>query len=213
MISEKITVANSSNEELKIELFNSMVKANYIAEINSVTTEKIEYSVSRGRNKTKVIISRSRHTGHQVNLMVAHRQQISAAAYNTYQSRRNRGGNLGRTSYFKYYIMFIVGLYIFNFVRSQFTGNESIFQSNFFLYLFLSLLVLVLSYYFYFKPQLKISNLKSKEIFDREIFDFVKASLISYTESRPSVIKKCWNCFEEINVNEIFCPVCGKQIK
>ena len=204
MISKSIVVDNTTQEEFNNQVTTILHQNAYRYDVGSSTDISLILYIEQGNMKTKVSLERNPHKPSLLTIKADALHYEYVGKYNKHQKNTSNRNNSGRGGFYRYYFYFIIfgavatGLYyLFDLLFPQ---DEQ--KLGFFITLLAGVIL-----FFTLKPRYDIVRKNQLHAFDQRLINLLSHSLTSKVENR---LQKCWNCFQEVNFIDKFCPNCGK---
>ena len=207
-------------QELRHILDDEFKKYQFSTILDNQTDDHLSMIIRGGMGQQTILkIDRNRHKALEVEVNVDFN---FSSPKNVIRSTRPRNQNQGRGfmgGYRSIWLLFIFAgliinvLFLFSDALLQFVENLtpgwSPFQRGVSVFI---LVVLIIIAWFRVPPIIRQQRHAAGRKFDEKVLSIVSGRIKSLqAELTKTTIVRCWNCFEVINPNEVYCPNCGKD--
>ena len=208
-----VKFSNTPMQELRGDLQRMFDEHHVSYFVNSATDDNMSFNLSSGNAKTVLMMLRHRHKPLEIEIIADHKMNSAP----DYIKRRSSSNSSDNSRYLWY------GLFLFGFIVTMLVVFVQVLigiieamtpgwnQSQRILGIF-GFTALVVFYVLYVIPLIRKQRNKATYNFNSQIVALVTAKLEAIHEATAkNHILRCWSCFKEMDMNDDFCPNCGKQ--
>ena len=221
MVKSSLRIDDTLQETISNTIIKSLEQNKLEVKLENFTHESLEFGISQRSNSTRLQVKRNPYKPLFIELDVSylHLQEEKTALKNFKKQSASQTGHRNFSSFFGLYIFFglLVGVVsaLFFLANQLFSFTQGILRGLAVQILLGCVVVLSIFGVFLFLPYYRNRRLKQIQEFDYIVLDIVNQALAKIQKDKHNrkKVRKCWNCFNDVQTEFQFCEFCGKELE